>query len=123
MKQIRIRSIKNGTSSPWIYIQEQVNKEKSKPAVTPMRMAAVEKKSKTNQYGRFRYNEMQYGIIERLALSSIEISKTPIRIRGLNGEWIYFQQMSFDGASPSIRIRNRNNEKTGSWVYTQIGEV
>ncbi|MES9681795.1 hypothetical protein ABWK22_02520 [Gottfriedia acidiceleris] len=124
MKQVRIRSVSNGEKSPWVYIQEETKQETPKAKTFQLKAAPViQRNVKTNQYGRFRYSDMQYGKIEAILSSALEISKTPIRIKNLNGEWIYFQQTSIEGACPAIRIRNRNDNKVGPWVYIQHKEV
>lgn len=123
MKPVRIRSISNGETSPWIYIQEQVREETPKtPIVQIQATPSPGKKSRINQYGRFRYSEMQYGEIQRI-LSSLDVSSTPIRIRNQDGDWIYFQQTMIEGACPAIRIRSRNGKEAGPWVYIQQKEV
>ena len=127
MKQVRIRSIKNGEVSPWIYIQETTKQETPKPTVFQVKAAApvLPIEARINQYGRFRYSEMQYGeMIERVSsLLSIQVSKVPVRIRNLNGDWMYFQQATIDGACPAIRIRSKNGSQANPWVYIQKKEV
>lgn len=123
MKQVRIRSISNGETSPWIYIQEKIQKETPKtPVVKIQATSSTGKRSRVNQYGRFRYSEMQYGEIQRI-LSSLEVNNTPIRIRNQDGDWIYFQQTTIEGACPAIRIRSKNAQEAGPWVYIQQKEV
>ncbi|AFQ30222.1 hypothetical protein P4493_10955 [Bacillus thuringiensis] len=124
MTQVRIRFITRDEKSPWVYIQEEIRQETPKANAFQVKAEPVTRRnSKTNQYGRFRYSEMQYGRIEAILASALEISKSPIRIRNQNGEWIYIQQTTIDGACPSIRIRNRNSEQVGPWVYIQHKEV
>ncbi|MEC3458030.1 hypothetical protein, partial [Bacillus thuringiensis] len=116
MTQVRIRFITRDEKSPWVYIQEEIRQETPKANAFQVKAEPVTRRnSKTNQYGRFRYSEMQYGRIEAILASALEISKSPIRIRNQNGEWIYIQQTTIDGACPSIRIRNRNSEQVGPW--------
>ncbi|MDA1976976.1 hypothetical protein [Bacillus paranthracis] len=124
MTQVRIRSITKDEKSPWVYIQEETRQETPKANVFQVKAEPVTRQNtKTNQYGRFRYSEMQYGRIEAILASALEISKSPMRIRNQNGEWIYIQQTTIDGACPAIRIRNRNTEQVGPWVYIQHKEV
>lgn len=124
MKQVRIRSITKGEKSPWVYIQEETKQETPKANTFQIQAAPVVKRNiKTNQYGRFRYSDMQYGRIEAILASALEISKAPMRIRNLNGEWIYFNQTTIEGACPSIRIRNRTGDQVGPWVYIHHKEV
>lgn len=126
MKLIRIRSIHKGEISPWIYIDE---KEREQNPSTPAPIMKANEfniqasKSRTNQFGRFRYSEKQYGILEDSSSSTMEISKVPIRIRTQNGEFIYTQQTSINGDWPAIRIRNSFNNENGPWVYLQYKEV
>lgn len=122
--RIRIRSITTDEKSPWVYIQEETRKETPKANAFQVKAEPVMKRTtKTNQYGHFHYSEMQYGRIEAILASALEISKSPMRIRNEKGEWIYIQQTTIDSACPAIRIRNRYSEQAGPWVYIQHKEV
>lgn len=122
--QIRIRSIVNGEASPWLYTQDEIKQETPKAKVFKIEATPVTvQRSRVNQYGRFRYSEMQYGEIERLLNSSIEVSTKPIRIKAPNGSWIYSQQAVVDGACPAIRIRSKYGNSLSPWVYIQQEEV
>lgn len=124
MKQVRVRSINGNEKSPWVYIQEESKQKTPKANTFQVKAATVEKRNvKANQYGRFRYSDMQYGRIEAILASALEISKSPMRIRNLNGEWIYFNQVAIKGGCPAIRIRNKNNNQSGPWLYIQHKEV
>lgn len=125
MKQIRIRSVTKDGKSSWVYIQEQVRQESTSKPVSLQIKTTSENQSRpqTNQYGRFRYNEMQYGEMERTNLSSIEISTNPIRIRNAEGQWVYTQQICIPGDCAAIRIRRKNGNQSGPWVYIQHEEV
>lgn len=126
MKPIRIRSIKNGAKTPWVYIQEEIKKKNAlKENVVQTKTVLNESQSgaKTNQFGRFRYSELQYGIIQSSLGSNIEVSNQPIRIKTNKGQYIYMQQAIVDGACPAIRIRTKRKKHNGPWVYLQSKEV
>ncbi|UOE58056.1 hypothetical protein IRB79_27725 (plasmid) [Cytobacillus oceanisediminis] len=123
MKQIRIRSIYNGEPSPWTYLQEHVKQENTQAPAMKTISVSVKSLKSSNQYGRFRYSEKQYGKHDGQIDSKILISKIPIRIRTQNGEFIYLQQAEIDGACPAIRIRARQEYQYGPWIYLQQEEV
>lgn len=124
LKQARIRSIHDGKHSAWIYIQDISTQEEAKPATIQIKAAALPVESRINQYGRFRYSEMQYGeMIEKINGISLKVNSTPVRIRSLKGQWIYSHQTTINGACPAIRIRSRYGNKDGPWVYIQQQEV
>ncbi|BCT30487.1 hypothetical protein [Bacillus velezensis] len=121
IKRIRVSSVSNGNKSPWVYAQEFKNK--SNFAKTLEIKTASSKPSATNQYGRFKYNEMQYGEIVKGMFSNIEISKAPIRIKNGNSDWIYSQNVEAQGSHSSIRIRSLYGKQASPWVYVQNQEV
>lgn len=127
MKQVRIRSISGNQVSPWIYIQEEVKQNETPQIKQEVKIKELNTKPKSkhgSQYSRFKYSENQYGKIDGLTtMSSIEILKTPIRIKLKDGEWLYIQQTNIEGACPAIRIRNRYGNSTSPWVYLQQKEV
>lgn len=120
MSWIRIRSVHNGVPKEWVYAAGKKIKQSEKPKVYK---AAPRSLKKTNQYGRFRYAEKQYGKLISESHPSLEILKTPLRIRIANNDWIYSTYTKIDGACPAIRIRSGYGDKHGSWVYLQQKEV
>lgn len=122
IKRIRVRSVSNGNKSPWVYIQEQFQNKSNSEKPLEIKTASS-KPSAANQYGRFKYNEMQYGEIVKDMISNIEISKAPIRIKNENGDWIYSQNVEAQGKHSSIRIRSFYEKQASPWVYAQNQEV
>ena len=122
MSKIRIRSIRNGIPTSWIYVQDKVVSITDKPMLLKERIEPKGSK-RTNQYGRFRYSEKQYGKLISEANPSLEILTTPLRIRVPNNNWIYSTHMKIDGACPAIRIRSGYGNENGPWVYLQQKEV
>lgn len=122
MADIRIRAIAKNGASAWVYIQQKTKDAPKKQTIKMNAAALTAIKGRTNQYGRFRYSNLQYGKIEAAYGSSISFLKTPTRIRNAEGEWIYSEKVEIRGACPAIRIRNSGNEK-GPWVYIQHQEV
>ena len=72
----------NRRKIPWVYIQEETRQETPKANAFQVKAEPVMKRTtKTNQYGHFHYSEMQYGRIEEILASALEIGKSPMRIR------------------------------------------
>lgn len=123
---IRIRSVYKSEISPWFYIQESERKENSstpEPIMKANEFNIQASASRTNQFGRFRYSEKQYGHLQDTGTSSMEISKIPVRIRTQDGNFIYNQQTTMDGDWSAIRIRSIFASDKGPWVYIQYKEV
>lgn len=122
MAKYRIRYVSKNGTSPWMYTQEIVGHQVSKPEV---RAAAIEIPTsvETNQFGRFRYGEKQYGRLIKAASGSLEFDKTPMRIRFSNGSYIYTQNVSKQGVTRGVRARSIINNKPSEWTYSQSEEV
>lgn len=122
MSRIRIRSIRNGIPTSWIYTQGKVVSTTERPMLFKEKIEPRGSK-KTNQYGRFRYADKQYGKLISEANPSLDILTTPLRIRVPNNKWIYSTHMKIDGACPAIRIRSGYGNEHGPWAYLQQKEV
>jgi len=85
--------------------------------------ASATVKSKRNQYGRFKYNEKQYGQYDKGSGDGITVHKVPIRMRVKDGIYIYTQHVEIPGKFPNIRIRSKQGSANGEWTYLQLKEV
>lgn len=125
MTRFRIRAISNGIPSDWLYTQENVQStSESLPEVRTLNEAETTQTNvETNQFGRFRYSEKQYGRLNKPKKSSLTFDTTPIRIRFSNGSYLYTQSVSKQGVTRGVRARCIYKNGASDWIYSQSKEV
>lgn len=127
MRGLRIRSMTKNGASPWVTLQERRTERKltvkAAPVIKVMNDESRKPRGRISQYGRFRFSDRQYGKIEAMLSGTIDISKSPIRMRNEKGQWIYTTKTNFRGAAPAVRIRSKTKIGETPWVYVQHEEV
>lgn len=126
MAKIRVRAVSGQKRSEWVY-QEDIGRkpkaEKKEVSISMFQQAAKAVRGRISQYGRFRYQDRQYGKIESVVSGNMEIRTAPMRLRNKKGEWLYTANASFRGAAPAVRIRSRGPAEASPWIYIQHEEV